>query len=70
MQPAKPYDYRRGAIEMVDASTGLMRCSHCGASWMANTKPGGGTYRGTWTCRDCGANTKSRYEPSKVSVEQ
>jgi hypothetical protein len=63
----KDYDYRRGAIEVTNSSTGMMRCSHCGSTWMSNlrSRPGKGPiyYRGCWTCHVCGANTKSQWQP-------
>jgi hypothetical protein len=62
----KAYDYRRGAIEVLDRGRGDMRCSHCGATWQANIKggTGGKYYPGSWTCHSCGANTKSKHQGS------
>jgi hypothetical protein len=62
----KSYDYRRGAIGVLDGARGLMRCSHCGAEWLSNLKHGGGYHRGSWTCYHCGANTKSRWSPASL----
>ena len=42
------YEQRRGYIAITDSNTSAMRCLHCGAVWMANTRPGGGFYRGSW----------------------
>jgi hypothetical protein len=61
----KDYDYRRGAIEVTDSRSGMMRCSHCGNTWMSNLRSRPGKYpvyyRGCWTCSNCGANTKSKW---------
>lgn len=58
----REYEYRRGAIEVLDSRTGHMRCSVCGADWWSSLKHGGRYYRGSWTCYSCGANTKSKHK--------
>ena len=54
----KNYEYRRGSIEVLDSSSGAMRCRECGATWLANLRGGGKYYRGSWTCFNCGASSK------------
>jgi hypothetical protein len=55
------YEIRRGYIAITDRSTGAMRCLHCGAVWFANIRGGGHYHRGSWTCHDCGANSKGGF---------
>jgi hypothetical protein len=57
----KTYDYRRGYIEVVNSDTGDMRCAHCGAVWQPIIKTGGRFARGSWTCHNCGANSKGGF---------
>jgi hypothetical protein len=54
------YEYRRSSIEVLSSTTGAMRCRECGARWVANIRPdsNGHYYRGSWTCQNCGANSK------------
>ena len=43
-------------MELIDPSSGLMRCKICGEEHVANIKPdsGGNFYRGSWQCsRGC-----------------
>lgn len=61
----KNYDYRRGAIEVVDSGSGAFRCAACGAVWGAMLKGGGKYHRGCWTCHNCGANSKTKAEAIK-----
>ena len=61
MAETRDYDYRRGHIELVNASTGDMRCRKCGAQWRSNLRGGGLYYRGSWTCSFCGANSKGGF---------
>ena len=60
---SKDYAYRRGPIAVVNSLTGAMRCLKCGQEWMSNIKPrsGGQYYRGSWTCRSCGTNSKDKF---------
>lgn len=37
-------------MKLVDDRTGRMQCKVCGSEHQANTKPGGGFYRGSWQC--------------------
>ncbi len=37
-------------MKLLDERTGLMECQVCGARHCANTRPGGGYYRGSWQC--------------------
>ena len=37
-------------MKLLDPSTGLMECKVCGHVHLANTKSGGGYYRGAWQC--------------------
>lgn len=55
----RDYEYRRGHIEVTNASGG-MRCRECGAVWMSNLRQGGFYCRGAWTCHNCGANSKGK----------
>ena len=57
----KDYEYRRGHIEVLDSSTGSMRCRECLAVWMSNLRGGGHYHRGSWTCHNCGANSKGGF---------
>jgi transcriptional regulator with XRE-family HTH domain len=54
----KEYEYRRGDIMVLDSSSGHMQCRKCNAVWWANLRPGGHYHRGSWTCHNCGANSK------------
>jgi hypothetical protein len=45
-------------MKLVDVSTGLMECKHCGSQHYASIKPqsGGQFVRGSWQCVNaCGA---------------
>ncbi len=61
----KDYEYRRGSIEVVDSRTGGMRCRECGSVWWSSLRHGGGYHRGSWTCHDCGANSKGSVSKKK-----
>jgi hypothetical protein len=71
MDIERTYDYRRGHIEVVNRSTGLLRCRECGAKWWAqswgNIRPreGGHSYRGAWTCYKCGANSEGGFSAAR-----
>lgn len=54
------YEFRRGYIEVLDSSSGHMRCAKCGAVWWSNLRSGGKYHRGSWTCHSCGANSKGK----------
>jgi hypothetical protein len=56
----RDYEYRRGHIEVITSSTGEMRCRECGAVWWSNLRRGGLYCRGSWTCHNCGANSKGK----------
>ncbi len=62
----KHYEYRRGQIAVLDVSMSLLQCQECGTEWIARLKPGGGFYRGAWTCHQCGANSKGKYNPNAL----
>ena len=58
---SKDYDYRRGHIEVVDSSSGKMRCDNCNTVWWSSLRAGGLYHRGSWTCHNCGANSKGAF---------
>ena len=57
---AKDYEYRRRDIEVICSHTGQMRCRQWGTEWQAQFREGGRYYRGSWTCYNCGANSKGK----------
>jgi len=40
-------------MELIDSSTGLVKCKVCDATHLANIRPnsGGNYYRGSWQCQ-------------------
>jgi ribosomal protein L37AE/L43A len=66
MQAEKHYEYRRGQIAVLDSYSSRMQCQECGTEWIATLKSGGGFHRGCWTCFNCGANSKGKYNPNAL----
>lgn len=41
---------KRGCVELLNPSSGLMECQDCGQCWIASIRSGGRYYRGSWQC--------------------
>jgi hypothetical protein len=61
----KDYEYRRGHIEVVNGTTGELRCRECGAVWREPLQAG--RLRGVWGCDNCGANSLGDYSEARQS---
>jgi hypothetical protein len=69
----KWWSRKRGAIAVIDSSTGQMECLACGAVWISNLRSRPGRFpvycRGCQTCHACGANTKTKLPVADVLTE-
>jgi hypothetical protein len=62
--PEPDWEYRKGWIAVHNSSTGEMQCLNCNAVWWSNLRSGGYYCRGSWTCHNCGANSKGAFSES------